>query len=424
MNRESFEKYELRPEKEKKLWEESVIVFDTSALIDFYFYHKETRKEIFEKIFPKLENRLWIPNHVQFEYLKNRKGKIEKPISENYNPIRNEKLKKLDSAKSEILKVTNQIKEETFKPEKHPFIPQEKIDKFIEFTKEIENKINEFNKDIKAEIDKQEDEIKALNENDTILKAFEQYLKVGEEITHMQTMEIVKEGKLRYEFDIPPGYEDKQDKIGTQIFGDLIIWKQILSYSKEHNKDIIFICNDLKIDWCIKDKNSRNRIASPRNELIKEFNDNNSKDFWMYSQSQFVFKAKEFLQVDIADAKIEEISNVITNRNTDDLIYKCGQCHQRNTVPASELYLEFDCVGGSERSMGAENQYQSEEYLECSSCGHSTTMILEVWEYPLGSHNTDDITIEDGEIIQSPDFVNHFWDNFFDEPDEDMFRER
>ena len=74
--------------------------------------------------------------------------------------------------------------------------------------------------------------------------------------------------------------------------------------------------------------------------------------------------------------------------------------------------------------MGAENQYQSEEDLECSSCGHSTTMILEIWEYPLGVHNTDDITIEDGEIIQSPDFVNHFWDNYFDEPDEDMFRER
>ena len=66
-------------------------------------------------------------------------------------------------------------------------------------------------------------------------------------------MGIVNEGKLRYEFQIPPGYQDLKEKIGTQIFGDLIVWKQILSHAKAINKNVIFICNDLKIDWCLKD---------------------------------------------------------------------------------------------------------------------------------------------------------------------------
>ncbi|MDT0293973.1 PIN-like domain-containing protein [Mesonia ostreae] len=422
MNRESFEKYELSPEKEKNLWNDSIVVFDTSALIDFYYYPKETRQEIFDKIFLKLKDRLWIPYHVQFEYLKNRKGIIEKPIVENYNPIKNEKIKDITSAKTKILKVSEQIKKDTLKPEKHPFLPQEKIDEFIEFTKELDARVQQFEKDLTEEIAKQETEIKSLNENDTILKAFEDNLNVGPELSHSEIMRIVAEGKLRYEFEIPPGYKDLKEKIGTQIFGDLIVWKQILNYAKDIDKSVIFICNDLKIDWCYKD--SRNRIESPREELIKEFNDNNQKDFWMYNQSQFVYKAKEYLEVDIEDARIEEISNVISNRNNDALIYKCGFCHQRNEVPIEELYLEFDCVGGSERSMGAENQYQSEEPLECSFCGNDINVTLEIWEYPIGAHNLDDITIDNGEVIQSPDFVTHFWDNYYDEPDEDMFRER
>lgn len=126
MNRKSFDIYELSPEKEKELWKDSLIIFDTSALIDFYSYPKETRQDIFSKIFPELENRLWIPSHVQFEYLKNRKGIIEKPITENYNPIKEEKLKDLILAKSQILKISKEIKEETLKPEKHPFLPQKK----------------------------------------------------------------------------------------------------------------------------------------------------------------------------------------------------------------------------------------------------------------------------------------------------------
>jgi len=422
MDRKSFEKYELSEDKEKELWKDSIIIFDTSALIDFYYYPKETREEIFTKIFPKFADRLWIPNHVQFEYLKNRKSIIEKPITERYNPIKEEKLKELISAKAKILKVSDQIKKDTEKPEKHPFLPQEKIDEFINFTKEIDIKVNQFEKDLKEEIEKQENEIKSLKVNDTILKAFEINFQVGNEFTYSQIIEIVNEGKLRYEFEIPPGYKDLKEKEGTQIFGDLIIWKQILSYSKEKNKNVIFICNDLKIDWCYK--NSRNRIESPRLELIKEFIDNNQKKFWMYDQSQFIFKAKEILEVDIEDAKIKEISNVINNRNYENLIYECGNCNDEIEIAFEDLSLYFEQIESSKREMGAEYHYQAEDHVECSSCGAETMLTFNIWEYPLGAHNHDQLEIDDGEIIQVPDFVEYFWDNYYDEPDEDMFRDR
>lgn len=422
MNRQSFEKYELSEVKEKELWENSLIIFDTSALIDFYYYPKETREDIFSKIFPKLAGRLWIPNHVQFEYLKNRKGIIEKPIKESYQPIKDEKLKELISAKSLILRITEQIKKETLKPEKHPFLPQEKIDKFIDFTKEIDERVKQFEKDLKEEIEKQENEIKSLNENDTILEAFENNFKVGDEFSFSQIMEIVSEGKLRYEFEIPPGYKDLKEKEGTQIFGDLIVWKQILAYSKEQNKSVIFICNDLKIDWCYK--NSRNRIESPRFELIKEFIDNSNQKFWMYDQSQFIYKSKEILEIDFADAKIKEISKIINNRNYENLIYECGNCGSEVEIPFEELELYFDCIETSDRGMGPENHYQFENYVQCSNCIEDALLTLDIWEYPIGAHNTDEIEIDNGKIIQSPDFVEFFWDNYYDEPDEDIFRDR
>lgn len=418
MDRKSFDKYELNAEKERELWEDAIIVFDTSALIDFYYYPKETRLEVFDKIFSRLKKRLWVPYHVQFEYLKNRKGIIEKPIIESYEPIKNKKIQEIIEAKTKILKITEQIKKDTLKPEKHPFLPQEKIDIFINFAKEFDDKVQQFAKDLKEEIEKQEADIKSLNENDTILEAFEANIKVGSELTHSEIMQIVSEGKLRYEFEIPPGYKDLKEKEGTQKFGDLIIWKQILSYAKEKNRNVIFICNDLKIDWCHKD--SRNRIASPRKELIKEFNDNNQKGFWMYNQSQFIYKAKEFFEVDIADSKIEEISNVINNRNSSDLIYKCNYCHQENVIPFNQLHLEFNCVGGSERNMGEENQYAAEESLECSFCGNEINILFEIWEYPTGFHNYSDISIDSGEIIHTPDFVDYFWENVYGKPDNGM----
>lgn len=422
MDRKSFEKFQLNETKEKELWENSIIIFDTSALIDFYYYPKETREEIFSKIFPRFSGRLWVPNHVQFEYLKNRKGIIEKPIKESYAPIKEEKLKDLINAKSQILKITEQIKKDTLKPEKHPYLPQEKIDDFIAFTKEIDSKIIQFEKDLKFEIEKQESDIKSLNENDTILEEFEQNFKVGNEFSFPQIMDIVSEGKLRYEFEIPPGYKDLKEKEGTQIFGDLIVWKQILSYSKEKNQSVIFVCNDLKIDWCYK--NSRNRIESPRFELIKEFKDNNGQDFWMYDQSQFIYKSKEILEVDIDNAKIVEISKIINNRNYANLIYNCGKCNNETEVEFDELDLYFDCIESSERGMGAENHYQSETYVQCSNCHHETTLTLDIWEYPVGVHNYDEVEIDNGEIIQAPDFVDYFWDNYYDEPDEDIFRDR
>ena len=75
--------------------------------------------------------------------------------------------------------------------------------------------------------------------------------------------------------------------------------------------------------------------------------------------------------------------------------------------------------------MGNEIHYQTDDTVECFNCGKETYLTFDIWEYPIGAHNFDDIYIDEGKIIQSPGFVDYFWDKYdYDEPDEDMFRDR
>lgn len=429
MSRKDFEKYELNNDAEIELWKDAIIIFDTSALIDFYHYSEETRKKIFEEVFPKLKNRLWIPSHVQFEYLKNRKNNIEKPIA-SYTSIISKKLSPLIKAKDQIINLSNQIKEDTSTSNKHPYLPQDKIEDFITFTKQLEEQINQLENDLKENIERRTLEIKTLSKNDTILEAIEKNFEVGKELTFPEIMNIVTEGKLRYEFKIPPGYSDEDDKEGTQIFGDLIIWKEILAHSKHQKANVILVSNDQKIDWC--GKKTKDEILSPRLELIKEFNDNNGKRFWMYNQSQFSHRANKHIEeIDITDSQIEEISNVIKNRNIeesifniDDLVYICGNCKKRNVIKFDKINLEFECTGKNERNMGAEYQHDAEHFDECSHCNNDIQITFSIYEYPEGAHNYETIGISNGKIVQSPEIASSFWDDYYDEPDEDLFRDR
>ena len=58
---------------------DGIIVFDTSALLDLYYYSEDSRNRIFKNVFPYFENRLWLPAQVYFEFLKNKDTVAAKP---------------------------------------------------------------------------------------------------------------------------------------------------------------------------------------------------------------------------------------------------------------------------------------------------------------------------------------------------------
>ena len=409
--------YRLTNEREVKMWNEAIFIFDSSALLDFYFLPYETRSKVFNLFGTTLKGRLWIPSHVQFEYGKNREKVIKKPITENYKPLKDENLKAVKNSIKEIETRTEDLKNRTRKDDKHPFVPQDELNDFSEKIEVFKKEFDDFENSFLKRLSDIEEEINKLPSHDDVSEAVSNLFKVGRYYTFTEVLEITKEGKHRYEYLIPPGYEDLKDKEkkGTQIFGDLIIWKQILEFASEAQKPIIFICDDLKEDWCYLEKSSEKRIESPREELIKEIYDIAKVDFWMYNQPQFLYKSNEYFKADIDKQKIDNLTKHLskTSEPKKELIFECDKCGHKTKYVENELDLDFDCIESSERGMGAENRYDATEYLECEECGNEVNVTFSVWEYPVGIHNYDDIEIDGATLISCFSFSV----DFFGEPE-------
>lgn len=282
--------YSINAQREEELWKKGVFVFDSSALLNFYEYSDETRVLIFKKIFKDLKGRLWIPNYVEREFLRNRESTLKKPHI-HYDQLKSLHLKAIEEN-------FTQIKNKTKKNDRHPFLDSKIIEAFDDELQKFKDKIN-------SEIEKQVKGIEKIAGNDTILKNLETTLKIGDVYSYSQLIEISKEGEFRYKHQIPPGYKDEKDKTGFDIFGDLIIWKQILDYAKTNKKPIVFITDDRKEDWWVLSKSRE--IERPREELVHEMLTEAKVDFWMYDSGQFLDKTKRILKTDIKEEVIEEV---------------------------------------------------------------------------------------------------------------------
>ncbi|HZK96876.1 MAG TPA: PIN-like domain-containing protein [Prolixibacteraceae bacterium] len=290
--KQNLDKYQIDSDKEKTLWSDCLFVFDSSSLLNFYDYSVDTRKNIFDTTLKVIKERLWIPQHVEFEFLKNKEVTFKKPISK-YQQLLTEHLVKIDEQ-------YKQLRNKSKKENKHPHISENVFESFdIEFDK--------FKEKLKSEIDERISEIEKLSEKDDVSIAFNKYFKVGKEFNYQQLTEIAKEGEFRYKYSIPPGYKDLEEKSGFQIFGDLIIWKQIIEYAKAINKPIVLITDDVKEDWWNLKK--RGEPERPREELIDEIEFHANVPFWMYTTIEFLEKSQKYLDSKIKANSIMEVRN-------------------------------------------------------------------------------------------------------------------
>ena len=125
MNQEETCFYLLSDEIEKEIWKDCIFVFDTSALLEFYFYSDSSQDKLFKKVFKHLEGRLWIPHHVEFEYNKNRGDSIKKPIDEKYKPIQSENIKEIIENVKMIKNKIEDLQQKTKKKDTHPYFEQQ-----------------------------------------------------------------------------------------------------------------------------------------------------------------------------------------------------------------------------------------------------------------------------------------------------------
>ncbi|WP_049523438.1 PIN-like domain-containing protein [Streptococcus pseudopneumoniae] len=300
--------------KENMTTENTIIVFDTNSLLNVFRFTPEASKEYFD-IIQSIQDKIYIPYLVALEFHFHKSEtlllneinvtKFKNNFSKNWNKLKSEAAKTLFSSLS--------YRNDTDNKELNAYLS----DLLNSEDLNIENKLVE--------------KISSISENQTnIFNALVEimYSKTGERYTQDMITEIEKEGEERYKNGIPPGFNDANKKLSRsyngikyqQKFGDLIIWKDIISKAKEDRiKHVIFVTSDGKRDSktdlnykvCVgNDGNGKEKyqIIGPRIELIEEMKKETGADFYLMDELEFM---KQFSQEEVSSQVAKSISDTL-----------------------------------------------------------------------------------------------------------------
>jgi hypothetical protein len=277
-----------RPSEEEfsELWDNCLFVLDANVLLNLYRYTPDTRNELLQ-ILESIKDRLWVPYQAAFEYQKNRL-KVISTQREAYDQI--------DKA---IQKTQNQLENELRTYLRHPYldVPQ------------LLDEVDIFFSTIRQDLQQQKEEHPDLLTDDALREKITTLLegKVGPPYPPEELEKICEEGKQRYEQEIPPGYEDADDKNDERQFGDLVVWYQTIDKATDTKKPIILVTDDRKDDWWWTFKG---RTIGPRPELVSEIRSEAGVSFYIYRSDQFMEYAQEYLQQQVDQQAIDEVRSL------------------------------------------------------------------------------------------------------------------
>ncbi|MFB8449867.1 PIN-like domain-containing protein [Enterococcus thailandicus] len=239
----------------KKLDNSTLIVLDANVLLHFFRYSDTSRKKLIKAI-KKVESNLFIPYQAALEYHFSRQS-IERANKKNIQTLNT----KIEQAQATFLTTVKDAMDSygqsirsTDEEDIRDGVLKELSDSFDKF-------IESFKKDALVK------ETGLITKNDALSYEIAGILndKVGERLTKKEIEDLEKEGQKRYSKEIPPGFMDENKgeqtrKFGEyeyqQKFGDLILWKEVIKYCKEHDeiKRVFLISDDVKDDWIFKAK--------------------------------------------------------------------------------------------------------------------------------------------------------------------------
>ena len=220
--------------------------------------------------------------------------------------------------------------------------------------------------------------------------------KTGKPFTKEKLVELFKEAQHRYDNEIPPGFKDKNSKKDSpkqSLYGDVILWKQIMEKAKVDNKPVILVTDDLKDDWWDKFKGE---TQGPRKELLREFHEETGQSIYIYQADKF-FEYANKLKIG-KTVKTEAIKEIRDIRLKDE-----QQLKERTLISDS-----------MKRVMESQREYfQSDEYkkiIDQLSAQQSLFKIdsetLKKIEESLGQYRSMQLK------FNYPDLLNNFNTNF------------
>ena len=283
-----------------------IIILDTNVLLELYRQPANISLDVISAL-KKIQNNIYVPRQVYDEYLKN----YHKTCGDEKR-----KYKKVTKELSDSLKtLQDDISKKIGEYRKHNYTDISKLQNDLnEKIKDIQNIITSFEKGHHEEIQLNIDFL----ENDKV-KEFIDLLhnegNIGEKIPFSKKLLLLQEGQIRYDNLIPPGFRDSA-KAGEAKYGDLFVWKDIVTIAKEKNTNIIFVCNDTKEDWWEKNKDTPIDLRQELNEEFKETNPSLSihfltldKFFSYLAEELKLGKSKSALQLSALDDTREMLAN-------------------------------------------------------------------------------------------------------------------
>ena len=79
---------------------------------------------------------------------------------------------------------------------------------------------------------------------------------------------------------------------------------------------------------------------------------------------------------------------------------KCEACNSIFEIDLEDYDLSWEVVESEERGMGTELHHQAVLDIECPDCEAPITLTLNVWEYPMGIFNNDEIDREGAIVVK------------------------
>lgn len=270
--------YRPTAEEFRSLWASCTFFVDANVLLNIYGYSESTREQLLT-ILETISERLRIPYQFAVEYQRNRAGAIMQQVR-NYVHVE---------------KTLRDVYKKEFEPKlKHPFLSEEMQEHFDS---------------IQSGLKEGREGVETLFSSDPYHDRITQALAghVGDSPDTEKLKELRERAAERYATEIPPGYADMKEKGEPDAYGDYIGWAQLLEMAKSEDKGAILITDDSKADWW---QIQGDRTIGPRPELFAEFLTEVNQQFYMYSSAQFMKYSAEYLESDVGDEAIQEISRL------------------------------------------------------------------------------------------------------------------
>ncbi|ELX2493066.1 hypothetical protein QK226_003343 [Salmonella enterica] len=285
------------PEPKSIELKKATICFDTSALLNIYRYPKNAANDFIRAIEYFKEN-IWLPYFVALEYQSNRVTVLQQQAK-----VFDELLGKSKKFKDDVLGL--------FSDKQHHSIPYDDVAHLVE---QFDESFRNFIEGIKGNHPNyfRYDPIQT-----QLMDLFDG--RVGE-VPSRETLEMLyREGEVRFENKIPPGFKDAKNKEHeVKLYGDLIIkskyadfiiWTEILKQAKITNRSIILVTDEKKEDWCWRESNI---ILGARPELVTEVSMKAGVDFRLISSTQFISIASKIRKISISKSTLVDIEKSLS----------------------------------------------------------------------------------------------------------------